>query len=145
LFILMAVALFVGPPVGIVYGIYAAHAQDRDIRSAMPVTAIIISSRVVESRDRHGATTYAPAVVFRYQLAGRDYTSERVMLHAARGQPEGVSAHQFVATHSPGAAVEAYYLPRDPARAFLIKRYDDGPYFLFYVSLAVLAMWLRAE
>ena len=71
-FLLLLLGVLLMPLVGIVWGIYAAHAQDRDIRSARPVEATVVSSRVVETRGRRGGRRYSPAVVYRYEVNGRE-------------------------------------------------------------------------
>jgi hypothetical protein len=142
-FVLFLFVLLVLPPVGIVWGIYSAHTQDRDIRSARPVQATVVSSRVIESNTRSGRS-YSPEVVYRYEVGGRQYTSDRVMLLAARGRPGDVTAEQFVAARPPGARVAAYYVPRDPARAFLSNEYDEAPYVIFYVGFLFVSLYLAA-
>jgi hypothetical protein len=125
----------------IAMGVHDVLAQDRDMRAARPVPATVVSSRVGESRGRRGRRSDVAVVVYRYDVGGRQYTSDVLMPYAARGLPDGVRPREFVAARPPGAAVDAWYLPHDPSRAFLVKAYNEAPYIWIYIGLAFLALF----
>lgn len=125
----------------IAYGIQEAVAQDRDLRSARTVTATVVSSQIGEARGRRGVKKHQPVIVFRYEVGGRVYESDASMLYAARGRPDGVSVEQFVGAHPPGARVQAYYVPGEPWRGFLLDEYNDSAYVAIYIGLGVLAIF----
>lgn len=130
-------------PVGFIgYGIHDATVQDRLIRAARPVVATVVSSRVGEVRGRRGRRHEVPIIIFRYEVAGWTYHSDRSMVLGARGWPDGMTLRQFVSAHPPGASVQAYYVPNEPWRGFLLKKYDEAPYVAIYCGLGFLVLIL---
>lgn len=132
-------------PIGLVaHGAYSAVLQHRLIQSARPVVATVVSSRLVEARARRGRRTTLPVVVFRYEVDSRMYQSDQTMVLARRGRPDGMTPQQFVASLPPGKTVEAYHVPNEPWRAFLLKKYNEGPYVAMYCGLGLLALMLSS-
>jgi hypothetical protein len=110
---------------GFGWGAYSILDQHARLGRCRPVEATVIESRVDTQRMQHGAT-HKPVVRFKYGVDGALHQSDR----ATPGDESGRAAwaHQIVRQFPMGAKVTAYYDPRDPAYAFVVKRYDALPY-----------------
>lgn len=85
------------------------------------------------TRDAEGydvtLTTYVPVVAYRYTVEGREYQGSkvaRVVERSGNAQP----VKDCVARYPPGARVEVFYDPADPATAYLETRRSGGAVFL---------------
>jgi len=136
-------------------GVFLARLQHHKIRTYQPVQATVLASRVKvrTSHSRNGTSrSYKPIIEFRYEVNGRSYTCDQVTPLDNSGSRKW--AYGLVRRFRPGQAVQAYYDPRFPADAFLIKRYSFFPYFfllfsvpgvaLLVVIAGTLGVWRRA-
>ena len=139
-FAMFGLAALVIPFALVTYGVHEAVMQDREIRAARPVAATVVSSRVGESRGRRGRRNRQAIVVYRYEVDGRTYESDTLMLYAKRGRPPGVGAGEFVDAHPPGKTITAWYVPHDPSRSFIVRRYNEAAYVSIFLGLGVFAL-----
>ncbi len=103
----MLIFLFVLPVMRVVDG-----------RGWTPVPCTVVSSTVTTHSDSDG-TTYGVEIVYRYEIDGRSYSSDRRSF-AVDGSSSGRSGKEkFVADHPPGKAMTCYVDPSDPASAVL--------------------------
>jgi hypothetical protein len=82
--------------------------------------------KVKTSSGRNRSTTYTPVVRYRYEVGGNVYRGERVFPVNSSARRTG--AYEIVAQHPVGKAVKVHHDPADPGQAFLIRRWDFGPY-----------------
>lgn len=109
------------------------------------VDGTITESKIVEDRDADG-TTYIARIRYAYQVAGRDYTADRVRywtVSAGRG-----AAERIVEAHPVGSKVTVYYNPADPSDALLRPGITAGDSFLLLFMLPfhviMLGSWVFA-
>lgn len=79
----------------------------------------VISANVISYRDSDGDTMYRPRVVYRYELGGVTYESDRVNLSGSMATSGTRAAEKTVAAYPPGSTVEVYYDPANPASCLL--------------------------
>lgn len=119
----------------------------RQIASARETTGIVLSAEVAESRSRDSETGrtdtyYIPVVHYRYQVDGRELTSDQVYpgVIDIRGPSDKSrsAAEAIVRDYVPGTTTSVFYLPDEPQTAFLkpIRRVESG---LFAVGGGLLA------
>lgn len=79
-----------------------------------------------EWKENVERTLYRPGVIYRYTVAGREYTSDRYSLGAdtAWGTPEVVQ--KLLERFPVGGAVTVFYNPQAPAEAVLERRVRGG-------------------
>lgn len=152
----VVVALFLSIFVGV--GLFNISKGARDVWSSVdsgnwPTTKAKIISSKVESKSgsgRRGGTTYLPEVVYRYQIAGAEYTSMRIYFGGIRTSNSSL-ARQYVSKYKKGDTVEIRYDTRNPAEAViepgLSKRTFApivfGLVFFTVGSGCMAAFWLR--
>jgi len=105
----------------------SAHRQYLINTSYEPVNAIIIASSVDRYKGSKGAIHYSPRVRYRYDIGGKMYDSERLMAVYVLGDEEW--AQGIVDRYKIETDATAYYDPREPSRAVLLKRFSFSPYF----------------
>jgi hypothetical protein len=89
-----------------------------------PTPCTILSSEV--RRHRSGdSTTYSVAILYAYQVDGREYRSDRAKFLG--GSSSGRRAkEEFVRRFPPGTQATCYVNPRDPAEAVLERGFTAG-------------------
>ena len=112
--------------------------QERRLRVAQRIPAVIETSVVESHRGSKGGTTYSPKIGFRYRVAGSDYHSEDVYpLSSSSGADE---AEAVVQQFRPGQEVTAWYDPNKPSTAFLVFRCSFFPYiFMLFPMIHIAA------
>ena len=112
--------------------------QERRLRVAQKIPAVIESSVVESHRGNKGGTTYSPKVCFRYRVAGSDYHGDDVYpLNSSSGADE---AEAVVQQFRPGQEVTAWYDPSTPSTAFLVRRCSFFPYiFMLFPMIHIAA------
>ena len=125
-----------------VIGGFLAYGQHRKITTFLPVEASIVSSSIVEHHGK--ATAYSPAVEFRYSVEGRSYTANTPLILPQSSGREW--AARIVGNYPPGKIVRAYYNPRAPYEAFLLRQVQFFPYgiILFPMSLVAIGIGVAA-
>lgn len=114
--------------------------QDRVIKNAEPMQARITESQTV-TRTSHSnkgrrRTSYSPQIAYQYVVGGRPYNGSAI--YPARVTVSGqAQSDALVARFRVGSYVDAHYDRRNPAEAFLIKRYSFEPYFPILLGLAL--------
>jgi hypothetical protein len=94
--------------------------------------------KVRTSSGRNRSTTYTPVVRYRYEVGGNVYRGERVFpIDASAGRAR---AFEIVAQHPVGKSVKVHFDPADPGEAFLIRRWDFGPYMFVLFPMIHLAI-----
>ncbi len=107
-----------------VYFLYASlwstYWQWRAHTSFVPVQATVVSATVYTrggDRTTHGPS-FRPHVVYRYQVEGRNFQSDRYFF-TGDGWADRDAAATTVARHAPGSVVPAYVDAASPQRAVL--------------------------
>ncbi len=112
-------------------------ARDRAIGRWPKAPGTITSSRYESetgtTRDADGyditSTTFMPVVAYRYTVQGQEYPGTRVARVVEwTGDAQRVKA--CIDRYPPGARVEVFYDPADPATAYLETRTSGGGVFL---------------
>lgn len=84
----------------------------------------VTASEVVRTRgDADSPDSFHAEITYRYTVAGRDYTADRVRFGSV-GSSDRTGADRLVARYPVGAAVQAHYAPGDPSVAVL----EPGPH-----------------
>jgi len=130
-----------------IVGVREYARQSRALRTAVPVQAKIIATRVEgsvsadtdPSLQRNTSTTsWEPIVEFSYVHAGLEHVSRR--LHAnviVRGYASAESAQEAIAEFRPGTTVIAYVSPAAPGEAFLRREAGLGPVVFLAFGIAI--------
>lgn len=83
----------------------------------------VTATKVVENTnidsDGYTSVTYTPMVTYRYQVAGQEYTSDKVTFGFRKGSSSRAKARQALVNYSGDAQVTVYYDPSDPVEAVL--------------------------
>ncbi len=106
-------------------------------RSWPSVSGVIERSEVVTSTS-NGKTMYGFDVVYRYQVEGRDLTSNNVFFGGNTTSSSSSFAHNVVARYPKGAKVKVFYDPNDPSKAVLEPGTTWQSYLVFGIGLAFL-------
>ncbi len=140
---LLAFVLF--PMIFMGVGIHVARNQDRIIRTYRPVQVTVLSKKI-ESKtstdsDGHTSTSYKPVIHYRYEVDGAAYTCQQVTpLDESSGQEWARALNDRFEI---GKNYEAYYNPRNPAEAFLVRECTFFPYvFILFPMLFWMAAFL---
>jgi hypothetical protein len=106
-----------------------------------PVTASVLSTDIKVVRGNKGSS-YMPVVQYQYQVAGVAYSSSRVL-------PIDISAshdwaERMITRFQAGETVTAYVNPRDPAKAFLVRKVSLLPliFVAFPIAMVALLAWI---
>jgi hypothetical protein len=87
-----------------------------------PAAPAEIVSAEIETSAHHtkngSSTSYAPRITYRYTVDGRTYDGSRAAFAYEASQ---AAAAEFVRRFPPGSHVDAYYDPRDPSEAVLVR------------------------
>jgi len=114
--------------------------QERRLRVAQKIPAVIESSTVESHRGSKGSTSYQPKIDFRYLVAGNEYHADAVYPLSGESSSDAAAAQAVVQQFQPGQEVTAWYDPYDPSSAFLIHRCSFFPYiFLLFPMIHIAA------
>lgn len=105
--------------------------------------AVVVSSGL-EQVAGHTAS-YLPRVVFQYSVQGRVYRADRLTPRDVPGTLRWARKH--VSGYRAGDHVTAYFDPRNPGQAFLLRRGTPALTATFFLPVPVLALafWLAAS
>lgn len=103
-----------------------AGLQQYRLNTYEPISARIVSARVIVRSGRHGQT-FSPDIGYVYSVNGRSYQSHRVF-PAGNATDPGERASDIVRGYHRGQITTAWRSPSDPASAFLIREGKTGPY-----------------
>lgn len=110
---------------------------------AWPSAAGVVVSSEMRSfrewKDNVERTLYSPAIVYRYTVAGREYTGDRYSLDVdvRLGRPE--FAQSLLKRFPAGSAVTVFYNPKAPAEAVLERRVSGG-WFIWALAAVLLLL-----
>jgi len=90
----------------------------RAAKTFATAAATVVESRVEQHSGSEGGPTYSPRIIYRYQVGGRWYTSNRYEF-AQWSTSSSSRAKRIVGKYPPGAQVVAHYDPADPSTACL--------------------------
>ncbi|MCU1401325.1 MAG: hypothetical protein JWN62_4434 [Acidimicrobiales bacterium] len=82
------------------------------------VSSAVTSHRALDSNGTH-TTVYAPEVVYQYMVGPQQLTSDNVNFSGVAGTSWSSGAEATVARYVPGATVQVFYNPVNPAEAVL--------------------------
>jgi len=106
----------------------------------------IISCEILENRVtremRHGEYRYVPFLRYRYIIAGRVYTSERIHLDPELTYDTFASAKSRLAAYPAGRKMLCHVNPANPAQAVLESKLD---YVALCLSPFLLVIWALRE
>jgi hypothetical protein len=109
-------------------------------------TGTVLSSHAQAYGDSEGGTSYRPKVIYRYEVAGQSYQSERFDVYDLMGGYSGGSkrAAQKKADRYPaGGPVEVRYDPAQPDKSVLeTTRPVFMIWFLFAMAAFILCMFV---
>ena len=121
--VIFGILFTLGGIAGIGYGTMTVLHASR-MKNWPTAEAIIISSKVrVQTPDSGGSSTYIAEIRYRYEIAGRLYTSDR-LASANYGTNNSSRAHGQVRKHAAGKKVAVYFDPDDPSYAVLDPKWD---------------------
>ena len=101
-----------------------------------PVSATVLSTRVLTVRGSKGGVGYLPYVAYRYQVDDRQYIGTRVtILNESRS---GTWAYDLTRRYEVGSEVTAYVDPANPARAYLLHEWSFLP--MLFTSVPLVAV-----
>ena len=112
-------------------------ARDRAIGRWPKAPATVTSSRYEASdrtmRDAHGydvsSTSYTPVVTYQYTVGEKTFRGDKVS-RAVQPTSNAARVKECIDRYPPGARVEVFYDPTDPATAYLETSTSAGAVFL---------------
>jgi hypothetical protein len=119
------------------YVLWRSWQRAEETRSWKPADAVVVMSEVLTDRATpHSPPGYTPEVRYRYEFAGKSYTSHRIK------RVDGPSSHKdaaeaVVAEHPPGKKVKCYVNPADPDFAVLEQDSRAALYSMWFPLLFV--------
>lgn len=120
-----------------------AWSQASKLNSWLPVAATITASSVEMRHGSKGGKNHAPVVTFAYQIDGREHSASTPLPLDTAGSSGW--AYGIALRFKPGQSVTAYYNPREPEQAFLLREVSAFPYlFILFPMIHVcagLAIW----
>jgi hypothetical protein len=118
------------------FGVTMLMKEQRRLSVFQPVTATVLSTRVEEHSDSDGST-YEPVVVYRYRVNDREYTASRVT--PLKESRSGGWARRVTSRYHVGSVYTAFYDPREPAEAFLMRSRSFLPWAFLIIPLMGMA------
>jgi len=103
---------------------------------------VVISSEMRSYKtwiDNIQRTLYTPAIVYRYPVGGREYTSDRYSLGAEEGWGNPAILEKTLARFPVDAQVTVYYNPQAPAESVL-QRGVKGGWLIWTLGFGLLAL-----
>lgn len=116
------------------YGVWTIWNQHREITSARPVMATVLSHQTTDLKGG-GFVAKVPLVKYEYTVDQQAYTSETVT--RAELMLPNTWAETVFQQFPIGGQVQAYYDPNDPSTAFLIPKYSIKPYLPLLIGLVI--------
>lgn len=121
---------------------FAQQRQALALQTWPSVAGVVVAAELRsfrEWKDNVERTLYTPGVVYRYTVAGREYTGDRYSLGAGTqwGRPEPVQT--MLKRFPPGSAVTVFYNPKAPAEAVLERRVSGG-WFIWLLAAGLLLL-----
>ena len=121
-----------------------AWSQARKLTGWLPIEAQIIGGEVTSRRGKKGGTTYKPVVRFAYRVDGVERNAD-TPLPIDMSIKDSSWAHDVVRRFPAGSRATAYYNPRAPDEAFLLREVSVSPYlFMLFPMIHVcigLGVW----
>ena len=84
-------------------------------------------------------TTYTPKVAYRYQVKGRQYTSDRIEFGVGQSGGSKKSAQKVMDRYPSGKKVPVYYNAQDPKYAILESGFTGRSLFIFFGGVVFFA------
>ena len=135
--------LFVGfASIFLAVGSGMAWTQERRLRVAQKIPAVIETSTVESHRGSKGSTSYQPKVGFHYRVSGTDYHADSVYPLSGESSSDAAAAQAVVQQFQPGQEVTAWYDPYQPSSAFLIYHCSFFPYISLLIPMIHIAVGL---
>jgi hypothetical protein len=130
--VLMSV-VFIAIGVGLLYYVRSVSAKAQRSLSWPSTEGVIAHSAVLmQTSNANTAATYKADVAYRYKVAGRDYSSDRLTL--ADFASTGGRAQGIVDRYTDGAPVTVYYNPVDPSDALIERDAASGIGVLYLIG-----------
>lgn len=126
-----------------------AWSQATKLTSWQPVAAKVVSSEVTSRHGSKGGTTYKPLVRFTYQVGGIEHSADTAM-PIDMSTSGSAWAQRIVARFPAGSQTTAYYDPRSPGDAFLVREANVFPYLIIlfpmvHVCIGVGVWWFAGR
>ena len=125
MFVAIGIFLTVWAVLQLYFAIYEILSQHYKISKYIPVMAKVISSSLEEipvySGLRPVGHTFQPRIVYTYYVDGKEYKSNVVSIYRQRSGTTW--SKKMINRFSEGSVISAYYNPREPADAYLLKEY----------------------
>ena len=99
----------------------------------------VLESELVESRD-DGSTTYGAHVVYRYNLDGGEFESDRIWFGGDYSTSNRSEMFEVVKKYPVGQAVTVFYSPDKPSEAVLMPGAYTSSYVLFAIGMVFLVI-----
>lgn len=115
------------------FGIHQICTQYYRMNKYKPIEAKILKTEIAMRKfHRRGGTDYIyiPLVRYEYQVEGKSYVSDNVTM-IAHSRSDKKWAENIEANYIIGSVKTAYYNPRKPEKAFLIKEFKFDVYAIF--------------
>lgn len=131
------------------YFIYAALGsyvrQSQAHSSFIPVGATVLEASVRSNGSTAAAhgESFAPRIVYRYNVGGKAYQSDRYFF-AGDGWRDAASAQAVVARFPPGSPVHVYVDKADPAQAVIDRSKPRLGVLLYLLPIAALGLGVLA-
>lgn len=107
---------------------------------------IILDSRVHESSDSEGGTSYSAKLRYAYSVDDRRYEGDRIRYGIKSGGRK--RAHAFVQKYRPGTPITVHYDPARPSESVLETSINGADVFIFLFltpfNLVMLGSWVFA-
>ncbi len=111
----------------------------RGTREYLPVEAEVISAEVRKAPQQPGS--YVPHIVYRYQVGGQTYTSDRFQVSDGPTTSQA-QARRVLERFPPGKKVQAWYDSKSPTQAVLRRRSSYSAWYLLLFLQPFLAVSL---
>lgn len=125
-------------------GAWQAWSQGVKLLTWLPVEAQVTGGEVKSRRGSKGGTNYRPVIQFTYRVDGIEHSADTPLATSVSTSDSGW-ARGIVARFPAGSAATAYYNPRAPAEAFLVREANVLPYvFLLFPMIHIcvgLGVW----
>ncbi len=117
------ILLFAGVGVFLIYTSYKGRQKAGESQKWPSTAGQIVEARVTRSMhtDSDGDTSYsyAPYVRYTYQVAGQEFTGDKITFGFKQTHSQEQKANQALARFPMGGQVSVYYDPTNPAEAVL--------------------------
>jgi len=100
----------------------------------------ILVSELEESRSDEGTRMYSAHVVYRYDLDGGSFESDRVWFGGDYSTSDRSEMSEVVRRYPVGADVMVYYSPDDPSQSVLMPGAYLSSYILFVIGMVFLSV-----